>query len=231
MSSKTFFSAKEIELLRERAKPEFIHPGEYSGGWSKSKYEPMKVLEAFPSLSIKSGFVLRAYQFVEGGNGNGVVWAMPEDCSFPEPNECDKLKDTFLECPRPEGAIDVMDVISGDGSELSYISASIFCREISELGAYWHGSSWSSHTIIDEDTKTEEFDFEKIKDWEWLEEKPVNFGPSVKKSEDKTFVVFYTHSGLMPGGLYKHIDIYDNNSYRPKLNSERIAKGGNQYLY
>jgi hypothetical protein len=229
--SKTFYTAKEIELLRERAKPEFIHPGEYSGGWSKSKLAPMKVLEAFASLSIKSGFTLRAYQFVEGVNGNGVVWAMPKDSSFPEPDECDKLEDTFLECPWPADALDVMDVISGDGSEFSYISASIFAREISEFGAYWHGCSWSSHTIIDEETKLDEFDFKEVDSWEWLKEKPVNFRPSVKKSEDKTFVVFYTYSGLMPGGLYKHMDIYDNNSYRPKSNSERIAKGGNQYLY
>lgn len=42
-----------------------------------------------------------------------------------------------------------MEAIEGDGSHWSYLSASIFMREINEFGASWHGCSWSTHEIID----------------------------------------------------------------------------------
>lgn len=41
------------------------------------------------------------------------------------------------------------DAIDGDGSLRSYIQASILRRELEELGAWWHGLEWSTHTLPD----------------------------------------------------------------------------------
>ena len=81
MNSVKFFTAEEIKQLRKPV----ILPRKGPRGWSKSQVEPVEVLKAFPALRLKKGFVLRAYQFREGGNGNAVVWAMPEESPFPSP--------------------------------------------------------------------------------------------------------------------------------------------------
>ena len=58
----------------------------------KSNIDPARLVDLFPPLKLRKGYQLRAYLFREGGNGNGVVWAMPEDAPFPEPNECPTLE-------------------------------------------------------------------------------------------------------------------------------------------
>ena len=108
----------------------------------------MNLLGVFTALRVKPGFVLRAYQFRSGGNGNGVVWAMPTDALLPEPSECPRLTDQFLEPPKPPLALDdLMDAIEGDGTPWSYLSSSLFAREAQEVGAMWHGCHWSTHKI------------------------------------------------------------------------------------
>ena len=232
MSSTAYYSAKEIEMLRHRASAQDINPDKYPNGWSKSKLDPMKVLAVFPSLKIKKGYVLRAYQYVSDRNGNGVVWAMPKDTTFPEPNKCPKLKETFLRCPRPPETLDdIMLAIEGDGAELSYISASIFAREISELGAIWHGCSWTSHVIIDDTTSFDEFTKEEIDSWDWIEEKPTDWRPSVQKTQNQVMVRFYTYTGLMPAGIVCHTDTYPLDSYCFTSESTMIAESGGGYVY
>ena len=120
-----------------------------SRGWTKSSTDPMDLLGVFAPLHIKDGFVLRAYQFRAGGNGNAVVWAMPTDAEFPDPSGCPRLADSFLDAPKPTEALDdLMDAVEGDGSPWSYFCASMFVREISEYGAMWHGCEWSTHSIL-----------------------------------------------------------------------------------
>ena len=146
MNSIKHFTAEEIKQLRQPVNL----PSKGSQGWSKCQVEPVEVLKVFSTLRLKKGFVLRAYQFREGDNGNAVVWAMPEGSPFPSPKECQKLKDGFLESPHPPLALDdLMEVIECDGSDWSYLSASIFMREVNEFGALWHGCNWSTHEIID----------------------------------------------------------------------------------
>lgn len=232
MPPTTFYSAKEIEMLRHKASAQQVNPDKYPGGWSKSKIDPMKVLAAFPSLSIKEGLVLGAYQYVSNKNGNGIVWAMPKGSSLPTPDDCPKLKDTAFECPRPPEALDnVMEAIEGDHSELSYISASIFAREISEFGAIWHGCSWTSHMIIDDKLDSDEFTFKEIDDWDWSEDKPKDWRPSVVKTNDKAIVNFYTYTGLLPAGIVRNTDVFAGNSYCFTSNSEMIAECGGGYIY
>jgi len=80
----------------------------------------MNLLGVFKSLRMKSGFVLRAYQYRSGGNGNGVIWAMPIDAPFLQPSKVPKLMNGYLEPPKPPEALDgVMEAIDGDGTPWS----------------------------------------------------------------------------------------------------------------
>lgn len=43
----------------------------FSNGWRKSYDYPERVIRSFSRLRVKEEFKLKAYQFVEGDNGNG----------------------------------------------------------------------------------------------------------------------------------------------------------------
>jgi hypothetical protein len=119
-------------------------------GWSISPLDPTTVLAPFTSLWLRPGYVLRAYQFKEGGNGNAVVWAVPVDAEFPDPKLCPRLRGVFLEPPKPPGALDdTMAAFEGDGTPWSYLCASLLARELGEFGAMWHGYEWSTHDILE----------------------------------------------------------------------------------
>lgn len=122
-------------------------------GWTKSAVNPNTLLRCFPALRLKNGFVLRAYVYRDGsGNGNGVVWAMPANTCFPEPERCPRVEDAWLAPPKPPGALEnYMAAVEGDGAPWSYLSASILARELREFGALWHGCSWSTHAILGSD--------------------------------------------------------------------------------
>ena len=124
-----------------------------------------------------------------------------------------------------------MEAIEGDGSEFSYVYASIFAREIFELGAYWHGCSWSSHIIVDDQYTSDEFTMEEAEDWSWSEEKPRNWRPSVTKENGKAIVNFYTYTGLMPAGIVRNTDAFTNNCYCFTSKSDMIADSGGGYIY
>ena len=79
---------------------------------------------------------------------HGIIWAVPADAPLVVPGDCSKLDDTWLEPPRPPGAVRLMQAIESDGSPWSYLSASILCREAAEFGAVWHGCVWSDQTIL-----------------------------------------------------------------------------------
>ena len=137
----------------------------------------MLVVASYRSLSVKRGYVLRAYQYRAGGNGNGIVWALPVGAAFPEPEECDSLEDRFLEPPRPRDALtDFMEVIEGTGRARAYFSASLLKRGLQELGAMWHGCGWSDHRILFA-TPVEQGDAEA---WSWDEPPPDDWPPEVR---------------------------------------------------
>src|SRR5262249_50736637 len=95
------FSAQRVNRLRTLGAAAGAVDRDVADGWSKSPVDPMNLLRVFDALRIRKGFVLRAYQFYSGGNGNGFVWAMPETVPFPDPNDCPKLEGRFLEPPMP----------------------------------------------------------------------------------------------------------------------------------
>lgn len=147
----TTFTLAKVQQLRTRAAKLAQPRRNVPEDWSISAVDPMTVLAVFKPLRIKEGYILRAYQFCSGGNGNGFVWAMPTDADFPDPEQCPRLEDVFLEPPKPPAALDdAMEAIDGDGSPWSYLCASLLCRQLREFGAMWHGCDWSTHSILGE---------------------------------------------------------------------------------
>jgi predicted component of type VI protein secretion system len=50
----------------------------------------------------------------------------------------------FLRPPKPREALNVAEVLEGDGSPKSYLAVSLLLREIQEFRALWHGLVWGS---------------------------------------------------------------------------------------
>jgi len=231
------FAAADVQRLRELA-AEAARIGEAGpDGWSKSDCDPMVILAAFPSLRMKPGYVLRAYQFRSGGNGNGVVWAMHENSVFPQPDDCPKIAGVFLEPPKPSDALDdLMDAIDGDGSPWSYLSASMFRREISEFGAMWHGCDWGSHTILGGNplrakrTGTLE-SVSPAGNWTWKEPHPKEWKPQVVEADGAIKVTFHTYTGLCPERILRHTDSFTPGSYRFANEGVEVASAPGGYVY
>ena len=200
-----YFSARYLNSLHRKAR-EVWQELPAKEGWQKSKADPMDILKIFPGIQIRKGFVLRAYVFRSGLNGNGVVWAMSEDSHFPEPDECERL-DNILKSPKPCNALPVTEVVEGDDSPLSYISASIFVREMLEFGAHWHGEGWNYHEIVGRRRK-------EWRDLEWFEDVK-DLRPRVIMGE-KVTVEFYTYSKYISKAVYRHVDVYSGYRFESK---------------
>ena len=151
------FSIRRVNRLRRAAERTRIVPvadrdlsplGGPSNGWIASACNPNDLVGVFDTLWLKVGFALHAYEYREGSNGNGIIWAVPADAPLVAPDECARLVDTWLAPPRPPGAVPLMQAMEGDGSPWSYLSASALCREAAEFGAIWHGCVWSDQTIL-----------------------------------------------------------------------------------
>ncbi len=208
---KIHFSADELNLLHIKAEDLWRIPA--NQGWQKSPVSPMEILKLFDGIWIKKGYVLRGYIYREKMNGVGVVWALPES-EFPEVEECERFD--VLRAPKPRNALNVIDVLEGDGSPRSYIHTSIFYREMLEFGALWHGLSWGLHDIIEE--KPEFFD---VVD---LDLKPrVIFGKFGKGIR----VEFFTLCGLFRWRVFKHTDTFTDYKIKPHVTV--VAEGGKGY--
>jgi hypothetical protein len=224
-------------------------------GWSKSTVDPMQLLSVFTSLRLKPGLVLRAYLFREGSNGNGVVWAMPEDSPFPEPAACFEAMRNRRKSPAtphgfpdflgeppmpPQAQKDIMNAIAGDGTPWSYLSASIFCREAGEFGAMWHGCEWSAHELLGRgpwrSTAARRSSSRRTitragGDWEWLTDKPAEWQPTVEQTARGVVVSFHTFSGLGQQCIYHHVDRYRRGTYRFDSTTDVIAVGPMGYVH
>lgn len=239
-----FPTRKVVDLIRKARKAAEV-PLNGPEGWSRSSVDPMGLLETFRPLRIKAGFVLRAYQFRSGGNGNGVVYAMAADLPFPEPDECEHDLQRFLEPPVPNGALgQIMEAVEGDRSLWSYLAASILARELAEFGAIWHGCNWSTHDILGKDPISIEgragprrkaphdtiSDFDP-RGWTWVEKRPTEWRPTTTVRTNSIRVVFHTYNGLGENGIYRHIDTYKRDSYCPTSQSLVLARGEGGYIF
>lgn len=230
-------SVARIKELREKA-AELTQLGEDDQpepeGWSKSRHDPNKLVDLFKPLRLKDGFVLRAYLFREGGNGNGVVWAMPADAEFPEPKDCPALEQHLFKAPKPWDALDdPMQVVEGDDSEWSYLAASLLRRELHEFGALWHGVNWGVHTLLDadpwkagppaDDADPLQSPHSPQQEWTWHGPRPAQWAPQVEMTPDRVTVTFYTYCPLYEEAIFRHTDTYRRGKYRAKVEQQRIA--------
>lgn len=243
MDSIEVFPVKKLVQIIRRARRVAQVSFEGPEGWAKSSVDPMRLLSVFKPLRLKDGVVLRAYQFRSGGNGNGVVYAMPEDAPFPEPDECERDRRYFLDPPVPPGALgDVMEAIEGDCSLWSYLLASLFARELAESGAMWHGCNWSTHEILGRNPLSRPPEGSDLpqsalladidpRAWNWLEPEPKQWQPTVAQEGDLVTVTFYTYSGLGKEAIYRHIDRYRRQDYRFETKNIPIAEGQGGFLF
>jgi hypothetical protein len=211
-------------------------------GWSLSEINPAVALEHLRNLHLKKGWRLVGYQFKSGGNGNGVVYAVPETSTF-DLSSClaqnkEVVPGVVLATPRPPGSAEFfMEAIGSDGSLEAYLQASILFRELHEFGAMWHGCSWSTHEIILSDPWSRKFKLEhreKISDqthWSFETDKPDCWEPSVKRNGETVTVSFFTFSALGSEAIYLHCDCYKIPSMIPEVKEQIIATGRGGYIF
>lgn len=238
MSSMTVFPISPVNSLRAKAEKACPDPGDGPSGWSKSRFDPMRLLSVFDTLRIKSGFVLRAYQFRAGGDGNGLVLATPYDAPFPEPKDC-----PVEGPPQPLGSSEnLMAFIDGDGTPWSYFSASLFSREAGEFGAMWHGCFWSTHVILGTDpwhrdltAKDRRKHFPHAsgtpEEWEWTLPRPEVWEPTFEQNGDVVTIRLHTFSGLGQEAIYRWTDSFKAGSFEFKTTEEVIAEGSAGFVF
>lgn len=203
-------------------------------GWSLATFDPNLLFDAFPLLQLRDGFHLAAYQYCEGGNGNGFAFAIPARRWLPDPPEGGFNFEGSSAAPifcstgamLPEWVhADVENFLEGDGSPLSYFQASIFMRELREMGAYWHGCSWSTHEVLTSAAQISK------QHWNWKKHKPREWRPVVRQ-EACGFrqVVFYSHTGLGQEQIVIHRDTFTE-GYRFSAEEEIIALGEGGYVF
>jgi hypothetical protein len=206
---------------------ELVGTDDQGFGWRKSSGNPENIVKGFSQLRIKERYKLRAYQYTEGGNGNGIVWAIPSDKELPDPRECNRLEE-FLSTPKPDFALeDFMEVLDGDNSSLSYLQASIAYHELHEYGAMWHGVSWGRDVIlpVDEDMEIRSYPYE----WEFEEgeSEPEIVDPHFYYNEEGSpVVVFYTINDIGTVTLNRYEHIFNKDNYTLSVNRTCIATAG-----
>lgn len=215
------FRATKLEWYRKRTEEASEIRHEYPHGqWSIGREDPQAVVDAFRTLRIAPGLVLRAYQFMESAGGNGVVYAMKEGEAFPPPDQLDHPTQHLWETPRPPGALpDVMDAVQGDDTAWSYVEASLCARALHEFGAYWHGIGWSLHHIIDDDGRFTE-------DWKWKGRRPGSMKPTVYVGPRVVRVRFYSYCMLGQESVTRHEDRYRRGAYRCTSSDNRDVATG-----
>ena len=199
----------------------------------------MDLVSVFPCLKVEDGYYLAAYQYRFGDNVNGFVFAIPRGRDLPPPEAHSEREDIFLTPPKPEGALDdAMEAIEGDGSPMSYLSASILGRELSEFGAMRHGCFWSNIVIVGSDPWGEDsrhlFTMIPISpkdNWNFSLPEPDDWSPAVFVTEEKVIVRFYIWSGLGTETISLIQDTYSPGNYCFTSNQTYLATGGRGFVY
>jgi hypothetical protein len=227
-------AANTANRLRRRAQRAAVLPEAGPDGWSVSPVSPMGLVAVFDTLRLKPGMTLHAYQYRAGDNGNGVVWAMPEHVPLPPPDACPRIEE-FLDAPKPHEALDdVMEAIDGDGSPISYLSASLLARELREFGARWHGVSWGACRMLgrrpatrpgthSHQTAAAPNDEDR---WTWLQPAPAVWPPRVIESGAKVTVKLHVLDPVGAETIRQLTDTYRADRYTCTTTEVDLAIGG-----
>ena len=234
-----YFSRRKLNKWRQKAQRILDGPKRFKrkNGWSRHCLDPLPVEKCLKHLRLKQGIVLRAYLFTFGGNGRGFVFALPVDAPFPHPEyEADFFRDAMLlvNTPSPPDSLpSPMHAFEGDGSPASYMEAAILGRELTELGALWHGVSWGVRDLMDVDPVN--FYGKSVfgpGEWEWESQNPIDWRPHVEMTRTACVVRFYTYGELGCRSIYRHIDTFVEGSYAPiDVQEERIANAPGGFMF
>ena len=213
----------------------------FSGSWFASG-GANDLIRVFETLRLKAGFALHAYEYREGSNGNGIIWAVPGDAPLVAPDECPRLIDTWLQPPQPPGAVSLMQAIEGDGTPWSYLSASILSREAAEFGAIWHGCVWSDQTILSkpprqadgqdasDDARTLTGDA-PVGNWTWHGAVSRMWKPTYVDMGATKEVVLHIYNPMGQEEIYRATDTYPAGSYDGKTETTVLCTGDGFRVY
>ncbi len=228
MHSETTFSATEVQELIERVRAVARPSAGGPQGWSVSELDPGRIVQAFdPAVRLRAEYVLRGYQYRAGGDGNGVVYAIPVGTSLPRPRKRGESK-LPPPPPRPEGALESwVDALELDGTPWSHLCMSLLGREVEEFGAIWHGTSWGVHRVIgrmpwitnDEPAVAEEGWTGEVLGMDEL-------APRVVTTADEIVVRFYTYTRLGMQRVIEHVDRYQNGRVSVQRRDVATGPGG-----
>lgn len=215
-------------------------------GWHVAPYDPAGLLKAFTHIRLREGYRLAAYQLVQGGNGNGFPLVIPAGSSLPA-----IPKEGFARGWRPPRGqpqeeaspylpawvrADIESFLDGDGSALSYFEASLFAREVRELGAMWHGISWGAQKIVTTlpSPGISGASRQRLSGWQWLQPPPADWRPVVQTRPSgevtEMTVVFYTFTRLRQVRIERQKDTYlQGYQFRPE--AETLAEGGPGFVF
>jgi hypothetical protein len=201
-------------------------------GWSLASYDPNLLLDAFCCLALRDGWQLAAYEFFDGENGIGFVFGIPAGHSLPDPEE----RFDFHWSPEGKPVFDpvwqslpermqanIGCILEGDGSPLSYFQASIFVRELQEMGSLFHGCSWAAHEVL---TSAAQIPLQK---WDWGEKRPRIWRPVVRNLGSTWQVTFYSYSGLSREQIVFHMDTFAA-GYELETEETIVALGEGGYV-
>ena len=245
------FSIRRVNRLRRAAQKarqlasapdRLAETSPFSGRWSASA-GANDLLRVFDTLRLEAGFALRAFTYRAGGNGNGIIWAVPADVPPVAVDDCPRLEDTWLQPPQPPGAVPLMQAIEGDGSPWSYLSASILSREAAEFGAIWHGCVWSDQTILskpprpadDLDAKDDSRELTgdaPVGNWTWHGAAPHTWRPTYADLESSREVVLHIHNPIGGEEIYRATDTYPvGGSYDGRTERTVLCTGDRLIVY
>ena len=189
------------------------------GRWFISTINPAAAVGKLPGLSLKSGVRLVTYLQRQSTGGMGVTWALPDLMSTTAELEAAlEVAGNGAIPPHPRGTLaNVMDGIEGDRSPGSFVSASILLRELKEFGRSGQNCWWAYHRLITS--------VPPDKNWKWRTKKPLmDLSPKIQVQEDKAVLIeFFTCRTAPPTSIFRHLDHYPAESYRPKTNDQVVA--------
>lgn len=187
--------------------------------WLLSTVNPASALIKLPGLALKLDWRLVSYLYQDNGSSTGLVLALPEKLATTARLEKARAASRSIQQPpQPEGALtDFMEAIEGDRSTVSFLVASLLCRELREFGAKGHYQSWTHHRLIDT--------VPKQVNWQWQSERPKDMTPKVKLMPDGQAIVEFFSCRVTAGvALYRHVDQYPTAQYKLKRLDKPLAK-------
>jgi hypothetical protein len=188
------------------------------GRWFVSTVDPSEALSKLPGLWIRSGIRLVTYLKQDNNGGVGYTVALPDRLSSTEQLESAIEKaEQANQLPQPMGTLEnIMESIEGDGSLSSFLSASIFAREIREFGRFGGYARWTQHRFVTEPPP-------KVP-WQWRAKTPEDFSPKVVlRPNAEVIVEFYSCRVQKPIALLRHVDRYPPNSYIAASQDQVVA--------